>query len=72
MFKKFIFTLALIVILASASLVPVSADDGAIEPEISVPSAETGEMTDETPSLWFVELASKPTADGTSAATIAA
>jgi minor extracellular serine protease Vpr len=72
MFKKFIFTLALIVIFASASLVPVSADDGAIQPEIAVPSVETGEMTDETPSLWFVELTGNPTADGASAATIAA
>jgi subtilisin family serine protease len=40
---------------------------GPIDPLVPPPSAETGEMTDETPQLWFVELASAPTADGGSA-----
>jgi minor extracellular serine protease Vpr len=40
-------------------------------PESPVPSAETGEMADETPELWFVELRSPPVADGGSRAEIA-
>jgi len=43
-----------------------------VEPTQPAPSAETGIMIDETPSLWFVELASPPTADGASLATVRA
>ncbi|MBA3531284.1 MAG: S8 family serine peptidase, partial [Ardenticatenales bacterium] len=42
----------------------------ALEPLTPAPSAETGAMVDETPSLWFVELANAPAADGTSRATL--
>jgi len=35
-----------------------------IEPLSPAPSVNTGEMLDETPHLWFVELSSKPTAAG--------
>ncbi len=41
-----------------------------VEPLEPPPSAETGELVDETPQLWFVEMASLPTADGTSLATV--
>ncbi len=43
-----------------------------VEPLQAAPSVETGVMTDETPSLWFVELTSPPTADGASLATVRA
>jgi minor extracellular serine protease Vpr len=45
-------------------------DPTQLEPLVPPPSAETGEMTDETSTRWFVELASPPTADGTSLATV--
>jgi len=35
-----------------------------VEPLTPAPTAENGEMTDETPALWFVELMSPPLADG--------
>ena len=50
--------------------VPAAAQEGATEvvPLMSPPSGETGEMTNETPVSWFVELANAPTADGGSLA----
>ncbi len=41
-----------------------------LEPLAPPLSEETGEMLDETPSLWFVELPSLPTADGSKLATV--
>ncbi|HSV85288.1 MAG TPA: S8 family serine peptidase [Levilinea sp.] len=41
-----------------------------IEPLYPAPSAETGEMINETPNLWFVELNSRPSVEGTSKATL--
>ncbi len=38
--------------------------DTPLEPLQAAPSAETGEMIDETPGLWFVELSGVPAADG--------
>jgi minor extracellular serine protease Vpr len=70
MFKKFVFSIALIVILATSSLSPVGADDGSIDPLTPAPSAETGEMTDETPQVWFVELSGAPSIEGTSSAVL--
>ncbi|MDH7488984.1 MAG: S8 family serine peptidase [Anaerolineae bacterium] len=57
--------LLLLAILAMA--VPAAAQDGVarLEPLVPPPTADTGEMIDETPALWFVELASPPAADGT-------
>src|SRR3990172_738490 len=72
--RKFFGMLSLALVLVVSSFGAVFADDGitAIEPEFAAPSAETGEMTDETPSRWFVELSSAPTADGTSLTTVKA
>jgi len=36
-----------------------------IEPDVPLPSVDTGDIVDETPDLWFVELSSKPAVDGT-------
>ena len=65
-----IFSLVLVLVIALSAAGPVAADDGPIEPLNPAPSAETGEVTDETPSLWFVEMPSNPTADGTSPAAV--
>jgi minor extracellular serine protease Vpr len=70
MFKKFFFTFALILVLASVSIGPASAGDGAVEPLTPPPSVETGEMVDETPQLWFVELSGAPTIEGASSTVI--
>jgi minor extracellular serine protease Vpr len=65
MFKKLTVSILLIVMLASAMIIPAGADGtGPIEPLTPAPSAETGEMVNETPQLWFVELSGAPTADG--------
>lgn len=57
--------LLLLAILAMAA--PAAAQDGVarLEPLVPPPTTDTGEMVDETPTLWFVELASPPAADGT-------
>lgn len=74
MFRKILVPILLVALLASASLVPAYADDGVVpvDPLFPPPSGETDEMVDETPSLWFVELSSAPTADGTGLATVQA
>jgi len=67
MSKKSIFSILVIIILLSMTVSPVFAEDvGPVDPLTPPPSAETGEMVDETPQTWFVELSSAPTADGTS------
>lgn len=69
MFRKSfnVFSVLLILALAFASFGPVLADDGdSLTPETPAPSAETGEMTNETPSLWFVELSGPSVAAGNS------
>ena len=71
--KRFVFTLLVIGVLISLTVAPVfAAGVGPVNPLTPPPTAETGEMIDETPSLWFVELASNPTADGTSLQTVRA
>ena len=73
MFKTFMApVLLLVMMLAGPLLVPVMANGGQIVPLIPPPSAETGEMINETPQLWFVELTSAPTADGTALSTVKA
>jgi minor extracellular serine protease Vpr len=65
--KRTLSLFALIAILLSALAAPSLAQDmGPIEPLTPSPSAETGEMLNETPSMWFVELSSKPAVDGSS------
>ncbi len=63
--KTLVAVLALLTILGMA--VPVSSQGGVqpVEPLIPWASAEMGEMIDETPTLWFVELASPPAVEGT-------
>jgi len=73
MARKGFFVFVTLLMLLSFAVSPVFAfDDTPIEPNTPAPSAETGEMTDETPQFWFVELTSPPTADGTSLATVKA
>lgn len=38
-----------------------------VEPAVAPPAVDIGGVVDETPDMWFVELSSKPAADGTSA-----
>ena len=63
--KTLVAVLALFAILGMA--VPASSQGGVqpVEPLIPWVAAEKGEMVDETPALWFVELASPPAVDGT-------
>jgi subtilisin family serine protease len=65
--KRFFTMLVLMSLLAGAIAFPAYADDtGPVEPLTNPPSAETGEQVNEITGLWFVELTSSPTADGTS------
>ncbi len=61
--RFFVLLLVLAMILPTAGLAAAQ-DVGPVEPLVPPPSAETGEMVDETPQLWFVEFGSAPTADG--------
>jgi minor extracellular serine protease Vpr len=73
MYKKSLSSILTIIMLIILGVSPVLAGDVVqIEPLTPAPSAETGVMTDETPQLWFVELTSNPTADGTSLTTVRA
>jgi minor extracellular serine protease Vpr len=62
--KRTVLLLSLLLLMFMA--LGVSAQDArsVIEPLSPVPLINTGEMLDETPHLWFVELSSKPTAAG--------
>lgn len=53
-----------------ALVLPALAAPQRIDPVEPLPSAETGEFTDETPSAWFIELETPPTTEGGSAAAI--
>jgi minor extracellular serine protease Vpr len=71
--KKIWFSILMIsALLMTAVFGTVAAQTGVdpVEPLNPPPSAETGEMVSETPHLWFVELASKPTVEGTSRAVL--
>jgi minor extracellular serine protease Vpr len=59
-----------IVVMAFAAPVAAQSGDEPLAPLYPAPSAETGEMIDETPQLWFVELKSKPTIEGGSKAAL--
>jgi subtilisin family serine protease len=41
-----------------------------IEPAVAPPSVDAGEIVDETPNMWFVELSSAPAVDGTKLRTL--
>ena len=64
--KRRLFSALLIAALAVAGFSPALAGNGVMQvfPQNPAPSAETGEMIDETPHLWFVELAGLPTIEG--------
>jgi minor extracellular serine protease Vpr len=67
--KTIIFIMILVLILAVFA--PAGAEGlGPIEPLNPPPVVETGEMVDETPALWFVELTGVPAADGGSMAAL--
>ncbi len=72
MYKRFFGLLALLLVLLAFGYRTTTADDGAIEPLFPPPSAETGEMVNESQTLWFVEMPSPPTADGTSVSKVKA
>jgi|CXWL01.1.fsa_nt_gi subtilisin family serine protease len=62
----------LIVMMLAVGIVPsVSADSGGpLTPVSPLVSAETGEMTDETPNLWFVELSGMPVSEGNTSSSV--
>lgn len=62
--KLFPISLFLCLFLAFTGIINAQSQNSPLEPLSPAPSAETGEMVDETPHLWFVELNSKPTAAG--------
>jgi minor extracellular serine protease Vpr len=69
--KKSLFSVLMITVLIMMTVfgsVAAQTEEPPLEPLYPAPSAETGEMINETPQLWFVELASKPTVEGTSKA----
>lgn len=67
MTKRIVFTMLMITFFVFAAVSPVHAQDtGPLTPETPVESIEsTGELVNETPHLWFVELSSEPTISGT-------
>jgi subtilisin family serine protease len=71
MFKRLILSLVLIVTMLSSSLALADGADP-IEPITPVVSDGTGELVNETPQLWFVELSGAPTADGAKQTTVKA
>lgn len=61
------FRASLIVIMLVVAIVPIAGAQGGVypvEPLTPPPSAETGEMVNETPAAWFVEFSSAPVTDG--------
>ena len=62
----------LVVMMLAVGIVPsVAADSsGPITPIVTVPSAENGEMTNETPSLWSVELSGAPVSEGNTSVSV--
>jgi minor extracellular serine protease Vpr len=60
--------LASILLMAGSIFAQESAEE--IQPLTPAPSADSGEVIDETPQLWFVEMPSPPTADGSSLSTV--
>jgi minor extracellular serine protease Vpr len=65
MLRKLFGTFFLVVVLIAGSFAAAGADaSGPVVPLTPAPSAENGQMTDETPHLWFVELSGAPIAEG--------
>ena len=69
--KKFIFSVLMIIVLASVAISPVLASEtGPLVPTESQVSAENGQKVNETPKQWFVQLSGAPEADGNSALSV--
>ena len=67
MFRKISMTIVLVLVLAVTSVMPAFAQDvQPVDPINPVPTVETDGIIDETAGLWFVELNSDPTIEGTS------
>jgi minor extracellular serine protease Vpr len=62
--RTLIWLLVLVFVIGGISFPGYAQDEGPLVPLNPPPSLENGEMTDETPQLWFVELSSAPVADG--------
>lgn len=68
---RWINALLVVMMLAVGAVPSVAADSsGPITPNVPAPSAENGEMTDETPSLWFVELSGAPVSEGNTSSSV--
>ena len=59
--KPVVMILVLALLMVSA---PAVMAQGPIEPMVPGPTGGTGEMVNETPEMWFVELSGRPAADG--------
>lgn len=69
MLKRIVFSMLVIVFLAFSVAAPVGAQstDPVVELMPPAPAPDgTGELVNETPEMWFVELAGKPTVEGAS------
>ena len=62
--------LALLGLVATLALATAAGAATDLQPLEQAPSAETGQMTDESPKYWFVEFPTAPLADGSSAAAV--
>jgi subtilisin family serine protease len=71
MSKKILICLVIAALMLTAVGSAAAQSGGPIEPLTPPPSVETGELVDETPHLWFVELESTPAVEGTSLVTLA-
>jgi subtilisin family serine protease len=70
--KRPLTIVVLLLLLAVAATVVSAQGSEEVVPLSPASSAETGEMTNESTNLYFVEMTSPPTADGTSSATVKA
>jgi minor extracellular serine protease Vpr len=69
--KKLFSLILILMVFVGVFSIPANAEGvGPVEPDNPVPSAETGAMTADGFQMWFVELQSAPTMDGTSKLTI--
>ncbi len=67
MFKKFALSIIVILSLAGAAITPAFAGVvGPVNPDTVPASAETGQLVNETPKQWFVQLSGLPTSEGNS------
>ena len=70
--KKYFYLLIIVALLLSTTMTVFADGPTEIEPEITPPTIESGEITVEGFDYWFVEFSSPPKADGGKAAKITA